>query len=178
MRSRYKIHDNDAIYFLTSTTLEWLPVFTHNDHFQILIDSLAYCRTSKGLKIYAYVLLDNHFHLIAQAPDLSAAMQSIKRHTARAIVESLKSRQHAWLLNQIQFYKQNHKTQSAHQLWQEGFHPQRILDWDMLHQKTEYIHNNPVKRGYVDIPEHWRYSSARNYMLDDSSVMEIDELEH
>ncbi|WOD39955.1 hypothetical protein RRF56_04030 [Nodosilinea sp. E11] len=34
----------------------------------------------------------------------------------------------------------------------------------MMRQKLEYIHNNPVKRGYVDSPKHWRYSSARNYL--------------
>jgi len=33
----------------------------------------------------------------------------------------------------------------------------------MMLQKLEYIHNNPVARGYVDDPVHWRYSSARNY---------------
>lgn len=33
----------------------------------------------------------------------------------------------------------------------------------MLRQKLEYIHFNPVKRGYVDRPEDWRHSSARNY---------------
>jgi len=33
----------------------------------------------------------------------------------------------------------------------------------MMRQKLDYIHHNPVKCGYVDQPEHWRYSSARNY---------------
>jgi len=33
-----------------------------------------------------------------------------------------------------------------------------------MRQKVEYIHHNPVKRGYVDNAEHWRYSSARNYL--------------
>jgi len=33
----------------------------------------------------------------------------------------------------------------------------------MMVQKIEYIHNNPVRRGYVDEPQHWRYSSASNY---------------
>ena len=46
----------------------------------------------------------------------------------------------------------------------------------MLRQKIEYIHDNPVRRGYVDAPEHWRYSSARNYVLGDQSVLEVDEL--
>ncbi|MAK90224.1 MAG: transposase, partial [Oleibacter sp.] len=34
---------------------------------------------------------------------------------------------------------------------------------EMMRQKIEYIHQNPVKRGYVDQDEHWRYSSARDY---------------
>ena len=34
---------------------------------------------------------------------------------------------------------------------------------EIMYQKVEYIHNNPVRRGYVDDPCHWRYSSARNY---------------
>ena len=38
-----------------------------------------------------------------------------------------------------------------------------------MRQKLDYIHHNPVKRGYVDQPEHWRYSSARNY----ASVMRV-----
>ncbi|MNG28006.1 hypothetical protein D3C84_1132010 [compost metagenome] len=33
----------------------------------------------------------------------------------------------------------------------------------VMRQKLDYIHFNPVKRGYVDLPEQWRYSSARNY---------------
>ena len=32
-----------------------------------------------------------------------------------------------------------------------------------------------VKRGLVDEPEHWRYSSARNYILGDHSIIRIDD---
>ncbi|NIR50255.1 transposase, partial [candidate division KSB1 bacterium] len=45
-----------------------------------------------------------------------------------------------------------------------------------LVQKIEYIHFNPVKRGLVDFPEHWRYSSARNFVCEDHSVIQIDPL--
>lgn len=48
-------------------------------------------------------------------------------------------------------------------MWQEGSHPEVIQGMSMMRQKVTYIHNNPVKRGYVDEPCHWRYSSARNY---------------
>ena len=71
MRSRYKITDQDGIYFITSTIVEWLPVFTNLPYFQIIIDSLKFCIKSKALKLYAYVILDNHFHLIVSGFQLS-----------------------------------------------------------------------------------------------------------
>lgn len=42
----------------------------------------------------------------------------------------------------------------------------------MMWQKIEYIHNNPLTRGYVDDPVHWRYSSARIY-AGQAGVLEI-----
>ena len=47
---------------------------------------------------------------------------------------------------------------------------------DVLRQKIEYIHYNPVKAGLVDRPEYWRYSSARNYLGQDG-VLDIDFVE-
>ena len=47
-----------------------------------------------------------------------------------------------------------------------------IQNTEMLKQKVDYIHNNPVKRGYVDLPEHWRYSSARSY-LNEEGLIEV-----
>jgi hypothetical protein len=67
------------------------------------------------------------------------------------------------ILQQLTFYKTHHKMESNYQFWQEGTHPQQIQDAEMMRQKLDYIHYNPVKRGYVDEPVHWRYSSARNY---------------
>ncbi len=57
----------------------------------------------------------------------------------------------------------NHKRDREYQVWEEGAHPQLLQNQNILLQKLDYIHFNPVKRGYVDKPEDWRYSSARNY---------------
>ena len=67
------------------------------------------------------------------------------------------------LLKQLRLLKLPHKTNSTYQVWEEGSHPQQIGSDEMMLQKLEYIHDNPVKRGYVDQQVHWRYSSARNY---------------
>ena len=50
-----------------------------------------------------------------------------------------------------------------YQFWQEGSHAELIFSKAVMWEKLEYIHQNPLKRGYVDLPEHWRYSSAQNY---------------
>ena len=174
MRSRYTITDADGVYFLTSTIVEWLPVFTGVDACDTIIQSLEFCRKAKGLRVYAYVIMENHIHLVADTPDLGRVMQSFKRHTAKELVQLAEASRKEWLLNQWAYYRKKYKVESAHQIWQEGSHPQLVLDDDMLRQKIRYVHENPVRRGYVDLAEHWRYSSARNYFGGESPVMEVD----
>ena len=177
MRSRYKFTEKEGIYFLTSTVVDWLPIFTSESYFEILINSLKFCREKKGLQVFAYVILDNHFHLVAWHPDdLSAVIKSLKMFTAAEIIARLQQDNKCWFLNQLAFAKKRYKTGSQHQVWQEGSHPQLIMNEQMLVQKIEYIHQNPVKRGFVREPQDWKYSSAVNYILDDHSVLEIDDI--
>lgn len=56
-----------------------------------------------------------------------------------------------------------HHQDSEHQVWQEGLHPKQLFTPEKVEQKLDYIHFNPVKAGFVDVPNDWRYSSARNY---------------
>ena len=84
MRSRYRIHDSHYTYFVTSTIVEWLPVFTTSSCCEILVKSLLHCRQHKGLEIYGWVILDNHFHAVMGGPDLASTLTDMKRFTARA----------------------------------------------------------------------------------------------
>jgi len=63
----------------------------------------------------------------------------------------------------LQFYKKAHKIDREFQLWQEGIKPKLIQGEQMMRDRLDYIHNNPVKRGYVNEPHHWRYSSDGDY---------------
>jgi len=67
-------------------------------------------------------------------------------------------------LHQLRYHRAQHKTESEYQVWLEGFHPQSIATDEIMLQKLEYLHNNPVKRGLVASPEHWRYSSAHEWL--------------
>jgi putative transposase len=79
------------------------------------------------------------------------------------LIDLLKRRAATVLLRQLRANKLRHKTQSEFQVWQEGSHPQQIQGDEMMWQKIDYMHRNPMERGYVDDPLHWRHSSARNY---------------
>ena len=173
MRSRYRVHHPDGAHFATCTILERLPVFTSTACCDILLGSFGTGRQHKNLKIYAWVILDNHVHAILAAPDLSAVLRDLKSFTAAKILGQLGTESREWLLNQLRYYRGAHKP-NEYQVWQEGSHPQVIADDAMMHQKLEYLHKNPVKRGWVVAPEHWRYSSAHEWLGGAKPLLKCD----
>ena len=170
-RNRYEFTDPTLPHFMTCTVLHWIPVFTRPATVNILLDSLRHLM-AEGLKVYAYVILENHLHLVAQSEQLDRDMRRFKSFTARQLIDYLAEHQMTQILEQLAFYKKAHKGDRAYQFWQEGVHPEWIQNEQMMRQKVEYIHNNPVKRGYVDEVQHWRYSSARNY-LGEAGLLEV-----
>ena len=161
-RSRYKITNPELPHFITLTVLHWIPVYTRPDTVIILLDALRYL-IKEGLTIYAYVILENHCHFVVQSKELDRDLARFKSYTAKQLIKYLHENQVKQILDQLEFYKKAHKKDRAYQFWQEGVHPEWIQNDAMMKQKVDYIHHNPVKRGYVDEAEHWRYSSARNY---------------
>ena len=163
-RSRYNIfHGDTTPYFVTATTINWLPLFSNPAIVHILIDSLNFLQRHDRLKLIAYVIMENHIHLIAFAQELAKELSDFKSYTARKSIDYYQQRGNEFILRQLAYYKLPSRVDRKYQFWQEGVHPQQIQDEPMLRQKVDYIHNNPVRRGYVDLPEQWRYSSARNY---------------
>ncbi len=161
-RDRYRILEPTAPHFLTCTIIQWLPLFAQPANVVILLDSLRFLQREDGLKLYGYVIMENHCHLVGASPHLSKTMASFKSFTAARIIARLTER-HSPMLELLAWFKARHKVDREHQVWQEGSHPEQIQGEEMMLQKLAYIHENPVKRGYVDDPIHWRYSSARNY---------------
>jgi len=162
-RNRYKIIEEEKPYFLTCTTVNWIPLFTNPEIVSIVFDSLKFMQNNDRLSIYAYVLMENHIHLIASSKELSKEIGIFKSFTARKIIDYLKERNAKDILKMLNFYKLKHERDRDYQLWQEGSNPKQIINENMMIQKIEYMHLNPVRRGYIDEPVYWRYSSARNY---------------
>lgn len=124
------------MYFITSTIVGWIPVFNSEKYYNILIEAVKYSQTKKNLKLYSYVLLDNHFHLIVSGDNLSNIMKSIKSFTAKEIIDQLKIDENIDFLDQFKINKLKHKVKSEYQVWQESFHPQELITENIIQQKS------------------------------------------
>ncbi len=174
MRSKYKILNQEGLYFITSSIVGWLPVFYSEKYLNILIESIKFSQTKKNIKLYAYVLLDNHFHLIVSGDNLSNVMKSIKSFTAKEIINQLKIDQKEVYLNHFKINKLKYKVKSEYQVWQESYHPQELISDNIIQQKVEYIHLNPVRKGIVTEPEHWKYSSAGFFSTGEEGILHLN----
>ena len=173
MRSRYKTYNQEGVFYVTSSIVNWINIFSEDIYFNILIDTFNFRRLKGEIKLFGYVIMPSHFHLIMHSINVSRAMQNIKSYTAAKIIEQLKRDLKFVILEMLKENKQEFKNDSTYQVWQEGFHPQLIISNKMLLQKLEYIHNNPIRAGLCEKAEDWKYSSARNYYLD-KGLVEID----
>jgi REP element-mobilizing transposase RayT len=162
-RSRYKIYEEHYPYFITSTIKDGLPLLSKPELAHIVFESLTFLQVERKVIVYGYVIMTNHFHAIVKGEDLAKKLRLTKSFMARRMVDVMIRNGNNKLLSQIAFRKLRHKFKSDYQVWEEGFHPKQLFNYEIVTQKLKYIHDNPVKAGYVDRPEHWRYSSARDY---------------
>lgn len=140
-------------YFLTCTVKNWYYIFDRHQRFHILADSLQYCQQQKGLKLYAYVFMLNHLHLIAEAPDMIAFVRDFKRFTSQEIQKNI-------IATEPTIIKLFESKEGKYELWEKTNMPKLIETENYLVQKINYIHQNPVRKEYVKQPEDWIWSSA------------------
>ena len=174
----FKIYpDSTQIYFSTCSIVGWLCVFKEESYFQIIINSLKYCIENKGLILLGYVIMLNHIHLLtSNAPDttLSDIMRDFKRFTSVRIAEQLEVDNEKLFLYVFKKAGTGRRKSQNYKIWQDEYRPEGIYSEKWLRQKLTYIHENPVKKGFVINPKDWKYSSARNWLRDDNSLIDID----
>lgn len=178
MSTAYKINDQKGLYFITMTIINWIDLFTRDHNRRIVIDALDYCRKNKGLNIWAYVIMTNHIHLIVNAREsLSDILRDFKRHTTKQLLLSInndiESRRY-WILSAFSIAGESEMRDDVrHQVWKSDNHPIELETSKFILQKMGYIHENPVRAGFVVDPAAWIYSSQTNYM-GLPSILEID----
>lgn len=175
----YAIAPDAELYFCTDTIVGWQYVFMSPEFFDVIIRSLKYCQTHKDLRIHAYVIMPNHVHTILLATNnkLSSILRDYKRFSSKEISKLLGTDRNKRLQSYFARAASKANRGNEYKVWQRGSHPEAIISRDFFLQKLNYIHENPVRKGYVEKAEHWLYSSARNYYSNDHSLIQIDILE-
>jgi putative transposase len=169
MSRKYKFRDQSANYFVSFATVNWIDVFTRRIYKDLLVDSLNYCVSGKGLLIYGWVIMSNHVHLIIGTNDreLQDIMRDLKKYTSKAIVEAIKENpresRKEWMLTMFEKAGNDNSNNQKYQFWQQHNKPIVLNNAEIFEQKLNYIHENPVKTGFVDCEVDYPYSSARDY---------------
>ena len=185
MSSGYHISDQYLPYFTTFKVVGWVDLFTRKECKNIIIESLEYCQKNKGLIIYAFVLMESHLHLLIAAKEgsqgLSGTIRDFKKFTSIQLINWInnnpaESRRH-WLKMIFEYHAKFNKNNKHYQVWQQHNMPKVCLEPKFTMQKINYIHNNPVRSGIVDLPSEYRYSSARNYLGRTDYVLDVNVLD-
>jgi REP element-mobilizing transposase RayT len=167
MSTGYKIHEKDGAHFLTFQVVGWVDLFARRDYRDVVIESFRYCQQHKGLNLFAYVIMSNHIHLLAQSElgDLSSFIRDFKSYTSKRFIEIMEAGKESrsdWM-RMVFGYHAKFKNKQAYQIWTHENHAEHIYSQKFIEQKVQYIHSNPVRSGIVAKPEDYLYSSARNY---------------
>lgn len=174
MSTGYKIQEQDGAYYLTFQIVGWVDLFTRKEYRDVVIESLKFCQKNKGLNLFAYVIMSNHIHLLAQSQNgnLSGFVRDFKSYTSKRFLEIMQSGKESrseWLRVVFE-YQGKLKSKQTFQLWTHENHAEHIYSQKFIEQKVHYIHQNPVRSGIVVNPEDYLYSSARNYSGLDSVI--------
>ena len=182
MSRKYKFQNGTAAYFVSFATVYWIDVFTRVDYFNILADSIGYCRKEKGMELFAYCFMSNHLHFIFRSKDEEPAklLGDFKKFTSKKLVQTIsenpKESRKEWMLGMFESAGKKQSNVQKYQFWQHHNKPIELWSTHVIKQKLNYIHNNPVVAGFVSTPTEWKYSSARNY-AEMEPAFEIDDIE-
>ncbi len=155
---------NNGLYFVTCTVKNWYYIFDRCNRWNILLDSLKFCQQHKNLKIYAWVFMLNHIHLLVESGNMNGFLRDFKTFTSKEMKQNI-------LANEPRLLTL-FESKNGFQFWQPTNMPEKIETIRFFEQKYDYIHFNPVRKSYVNNPAHWRYSSANPENLLELSYLE------
>jgi putative transposase len=129
-----------SLLFVTTSTIKRINLFNCDEKLSLAEQTLFDVVKMHSCFLMGYVLMPNHVHLLIGTRQggnhISTFMHSFKGNVRKAIADDRR-------------------------IWQRRFDDLAIMTEKQFSIKLDYIHWNPVKRGLVDRPEDWGYSSYR-----------------
>ncbi len=175
LMERYRLHPEAAVYFLTYSVVEWLPVFIREATCQIVTESLTFCHREKHLRINAFVVMPTHLHLIVFDGDydterLKQTLTAFRKFTGRQLCDYCEKHLPGCFPRTL---REQATADRQRRFWQPSRHPIAIQKEPFWRQKVDYIHDNPRRSGLVRAAEHWRFSSAAWYLSEGQALVDV-----
>jgi putative transposase len=148
-----RYQDKRDLHFITFSCYHRQPFLSAPQSCDLFERCLERCRIRYGFFVTAYVVMPEHVHLLISEPEngtLASAIQAIKQSVSRKLIGD---REH---------------------FWQERYYDFNVYTAKKRIEKLCYIHRNPVKRGLVEHPEQWKWSSFLHHATGDMGRVEIE----
>jgi len=157
----------------------WLDTDWRRDLFLKVLEEV---REQHRFVVLGYVVMPEHFHLLMSEPqvgDPSTAMQSVKQRFAQRVMPRRRQRRPAGArpLQKTQGAGHPQPHPQAMPVWQPRFYDFNVWTEHKRMEKLRYMHRNPVKRGLVQEPEQWLWSSFRYYRYGEAGLVRVNEFD-
>lgn len=159
-RSNLSLRSTVEIYFITTSVHNRLKILTHQTNAEIIADSLTFLVNQGSIRIYGYVIMPDHIHLILKSKVSEQIMRRFKSFTARKVIDNCTAKYQYVRLSKM---KTSRGGKQCFQLWEKSYHPVAINREAVFDQKLHYIYENPVKSGLVTRAEEYHWSNALMY---------------
>ena len=147
--------------FFTATIVGWQRLLEPDKYKNLIINSLRFLVEDKRIKLYAFVIMSNHIHVIWQMQPLihpQHVQRDFLKYTAQRIKHDL-YKNHPDALTHFE----TEANDRSYQFWKRRALSIELRTDQVYRQKLDYIHWNPVKAGICKLPEEYKYSSALFY---------------
>ncbi len=171
----FKSREPNLVHYVTGVTFNRVPIFRSDHACSLFIDALATTREKEPFKLIGYVIMPDHFHLLANPLelDISIVVGRLKGRAAVLILGWLRGEGHAKSLDKLSLEKPL-KSGQTHAVWMREFSAVDIWSRKFIRQKLHYIHMNPVRAGLCDHPAKWRSSGFQAYLPHEPGTVPIE----
>lgn len=151
------------IQFFTATNLWWKKLLQSDKYKQVIIDSVKFLVKNKRAKVYGFIIMPNHIHIIWKI-DENHKLEDVKRNFLKYTAQMIKfdlTENHPQVLPHFQVNLKDCK----YQFWERNLLSVDLYSRKVVSQKLDYIHANPLQEKWklADTPEKYWFSSSRFY---------------
>jgi putative transposase len=170
-RGLHRYYGSHDLHFITCSCYHRQPQLGTAERRDSFLGILEETRQKYRFVIHGYVIMPEHFHLLVTEPEVgdpSVVMKVIKERFSRRMNQG---RAGAPLI--VSFAMSGTPHLEPAPVWQKRFYDFNVRTEHKHIEKLRYMHRNPVKRGLVDKPEQWEWSSFRSYFSGETGLVRV-----